>query len=248
VMRHGNIVHGLQYRVPARREIATGYYGSRSGAGVAIENHPARGARPLVVGNVGLGAGMLAVYALPGEQWVSYEINPLVTELAEEYFTFLQDARARGAHIEVRHGDGRRVLERELATHGPRRFDVLVLDAFTGDAIPSHLLTREAFEVYLDHLAPGGVIAVHVSNRHVDLAPVLRGVAAHFGLQAHLVIDESGGVPGAFRSDWVIVTADEAWAQTPAVSAAVSPWADDAREPRLWTDDRHTLYPLLRLY
>ena len=172
---HGQITHGLQLSAPSRRAELTTYYGPSSGAGLAIRRHPKRLAgRPMRVGVIGLGVGTLAAWSRPGDVFRFYEIDPEVARLSEgsrPVFTYLRDARGE---VSVSLGDGRLVLEREA----PQAFDVLVVDAFSSDAIPTHLLTREAFGVYLRHLAEGGVLAVHVTNRYVDLKPVVRGAAA----------------------------------------------------------------------
>ena len=179
-LRHGRIVHGTQYRAPDHVRRPTAYYGRDSGVGLAIEHHPHR-ATGLRVGVVGLGVGTLAAYGRAGDTLRFYELNPDVSRLAghgADTFTFVRDSAAR---IEIVVGDARLALEAELARGPPQRFDVLAIDAFSSDAIPAHLLTREAVAVYLAHLDPGGILAVHITNRYVDLAPVVRGIAAHFG-------------------------------------------------------------------
>jgi len=237
---HGQIVHGAQRMAPEHRRDALAYYGERSGIGVTLRVHRAEGERR--VGVLGLGAGGLAAYAEAGETWTFYEIDPLMTEVAETAFTYLPDARTRGASVTVRHGDARRLLERQWEEEGAAGFDVLVVDAFSGDSIPQHLLTSEAFEVYWKHLRPEGVLAVHVTNRYLDLAPVVRGAAAERGLSAVLVTDD-GMEPDHFGSAWVLVTADEVFLD--AVADSVTPWGEDARAPRVWTDDRADLYGVL---
>src|SRR5690606_1581853 len=127
-------------------------------------------------------------------------INPMVTELAERHFTYLEDARARGAHLHILHGDGRSVLERQIERGGQLEFDVLVVDAFTSDAIPVHLLTREAFDLYWQALEPDGVLAINISNRHVDLSPVVRKAAELHGKEAHWVGGEADASDGSLNS------------------------------------------------
>ncbi|MDJ0866979.1 MAG: fused MFS/spermidine synthase, partial [Myxococcota bacterium] len=172
---HGAVRHGMQWTDAARRRVPTTYYGPESGGTLAITAHPERMARlrrepgwtPLHVGVVGLGVGTLATYGHPGDHFRFYEIDEEVLSLAREYFTFLEDS---AASVEVVLGDARIRLTEELASSGSQRFDVLVLDAFSSDSVPMHLLTREAFELYAAHLEPDGVLAIHVSNRHLDFA------------------------------------------------------------------------------
>ena len=183
---NGGTLHGMQFIDPAKHAIATTYYSGHSGVGQALEYYQQKSARsgdPLRVGVVGLGVGTLAAYVHSSQTIRFYEINPEVSRLAESYFTYLADARGRGAAVEIVHGDARLSLERELK-QAPQAFDLLVLDAFSSDSIPTHLLTQEAFDVYLRHLAPQGAVALHVSNRNLDLAPVVYGLAEHFKLDA----------------------------------------------------------------
>ena len=185
---NGRTVHGLQFTDPGTHGIAYDCTTRKKPASARRSSttsmNRARSGNPLRVGVVGLGVGTLAAYVDLARQTIRfYEINPEVLRLAETYFTYLADARERGATVEVVLGDARLSLERELK-QAPQDFDLLVLDAFSGDSIPIHLLTQEAFDIYLRHLAPEGALAVHVSNRHLDLAPVVYGLAEHFELDA----------------------------------------------------------------
>jgi spermidine synthase len=147
----------------------------------------------------------------------------------------------------VLQGDARTVLERQLQQQGSGQFDVLILDAFTSDAIPVHLLTREAVATYWKQLKPDGVLAVHISNAYVDLAPVVRGFAADSGHEAHWTVGlkGDGGIESSF---WVAVTSNRAFLDNPEVAKAFAPWPEDARAPILWTDDYTNLYSLLRVH
>ncbi len=247
VMEHGRILHGFQYTAPEKRRVTGAYYGPNSGAGIALRNYP-RGEHELSVGVIGLGAGILAAYAERDEDWRFYEINPMVTSLAERYFTYLDDARQRGAHVHILHGDGRSVLQRQVDHGGQLQFDILVLDAFTSDAIPVHLLTREAFELYWRVLKPDGVLAVNISNRHVDLSPVVRKLAELNGKEAHWVSGKEGDGEGVLASVWVLVTSNRDFLGAPDVAARLAAWPRDARKPRLWTDDSSNVYSLMHLY
>jgi len=248
VMVHGRILHGFQYLSPSRRAAHTGYYGPTSGIGVALQHHPSRGTQPLHVGLIGLGAGMVTSYAERGDTFTLYEINDTVSAFAEQQFTYLADARARGARVDTLIGDARLVLDRQLQANGSQQFDVLVLDAFTSDAVPMHLLTREAFELYGKHLKPDGVLAVNISNRHVDLSPVLRGVGAAEGKEVRWVSEQADPSTGVLTSVWVLVTANRAFLDAPEVVSALAPWPDTAPPPMIWTDDFSTIYDLLHLY
>ncbi len=239
---HGAIMHGVQYTSAERRREPTGYYGEESGGGLALRHFP-RDEDGLRVGLIGLGAGTLAAYGQPGDVFRFYEINPAVIRLAEGeggYFTYLADCPAR---VEIVPGDGRLSLERELAAAGPQRYDVLVLDAFSSDSIPVHLLTRESFALYLAHLAPDGVLAVHISNRHLNLQPVVARLAAHFDLQAAL-IDSSGDGKAISNATWALLTRNTAFLEQPEIAARRRPLAENPRL-RLWTDDYSNLFQIL---
>jgi hypothetical protein len=248
VMVHGRILHGFQYLAPEKRSAHTGYYSNQSGVGLTLLHHPARQQRPLHVGVLGLGAGMIVAYAERGDTYTLYEINDTVIDFAEEQFTYLKDARERGATVETHLGDGRLVLDRQLAAGEPQQFDVLVLDAFSSDSVPMHLLTREAFELYTKHLAPGGILAINISNRHVDLSPVIRGIAAELGHEVGLVSGQAGDTTGILYSVWMMMTPNRAFFQAPPVASGLTPWPETARAPMIWTDDYSTIYDLLHLY
>ena len=182
---NGTIVHGEEILDASRHEAATTYYGTQSGAGVALLLARQRG--NIRVGVIGLGAGTLAHYGQKGDHYSFYEINPLVIDLANTQFDFIRQSPAQ---VDMIPGDARLSLERET----PQNFDVLLVDAFSGDAIPVHLLTREAFGLYFRHLKPQGVLAVHVSNGFLDLPPVVEAAARALGTRA-VEVDKSRG-PG----------------------------------------------------
>jgi spermidine synthase len=204
-----------------------------------------RSGDPLRVGVVGLGVGTLAAYVDGPRQTIRfYEINPEVSRLAERYFTYLADARERGAAVEVVLGDARLSLERELK-QAPQTFDLLVLDAFSSDSIPTHLLTQEAFDVYLRHLVTRGAVAVHISNRNLDLAPVVYGLAEHFKLDAVriLSVDKQHG---GLAAEWIILSRNQELLKR--LRAAKGNDGSNAPTPPLpaWTDGRHNLLEILR--
>ena len=171
-MVHGGIVHGEQYLDPKLRKTPTAYYCRQSGIGLAIDSLAQNA--PLKIGVVGLGAGTLATYSRAGDEMRMYEINEQVLELARSEFTYLSDSPAKIVPVL---GDGRLMLERE----SPQQFDLLAMDAFSGDSIPAHLLTLEAMRTYFGHLKPGGMLAVHITNHYLDLEPVIAAAAQHFG-------------------------------------------------------------------
>lgn len=234
---NAGISHGSQFIEPGARALPTSYYTATSGIGLALLHHPTGEGRR--VGVIGLGAGTVAAYAGEGEHWTFYEINPRIADLAETAFTYLADARARGATVGVEVDDGRLALARE----SDGSFDVLVVDAFTGGAIPTHLLTHEAFEVYRAHLAPGGVVAIHLSNRYVRLEPVMRGLAEAFGLDLLIRSDDPVGVPAATASRWAILGRDLGALQR-ASEGLLHP--STTTETVTWTDDRQDLWGVLK--
>lgn len=233
----GTTPHGAQVQSAERRAEATTYYGASSGVGRVLRASAGSPA-PLRVGAVGLGVGTLASYGRAGDAYRFYELNPRVLAIAAEYFTFLRDSAATTA---VELGDARISLEREA----PNAFDVLVLDAFTSDAIPVHLLTVEAFAIYLTHLAEDGVIAAHISNRHLDLRPVVAGAAARFGLHAVIVRDEGDGVTTAGSTWALLARTPERLALREVTSAPGFSPLDPART-QVWTDDYAPLLPVVR--
>ncbi|MFC1806577.1 spermidine synthase [Planctomycetota bacterium] len=239
----GRIDHGSQFTHAERLREPITYYGAQSGIGLALSHYPRHS--PLHVGVLGLGIGTMAAYGQDGDQFRFYEINPEVERLARKHFTYLADSEA---DCRVVLGDGRLSLEREP----PERFDILALDAFTSDAVPVHLLTREAFAIYLRHMKPGGLIVANISNRYLDLRPVLLAVASHYDLGA-VVIDyepetdepEDGTCPSSF----VLLTRNRRLRHRqplhPAIRAAVD--ASDVPPERrlLWTDDYSNLFQTL---
>ena len=231
---HGSIRHGEQFLAAARRREPTSYYGQESGIGLAI-NNARKDERK--IGLIGLGSGTLAAYGRAGDVYRFYEINPQVIELAQSEFSFLKDSPAR---IETVLGDARLTLEKEA----PQGFDVLAVDAFSGDSIPVHLLTREAMDVYLRHMRPDGIIAFHVTNRFLSLAPVVQQIAAARGLNA-LLIHDDGMRTTRHKTDWVLVARD---AKTLAADGYRKGRTSIPVIPGLrpWTDDFNNLFDVLK--
>jgi hypothetical protein len=243
-LAHGAVTHGFQYIASDKRDLPTAYYTEQSGIGLAFLNDPKRPG-PMRIGILGLGIGIMAAYTKPGDTLRFYEINPDVIRLAEGeggYFSYLTDAAAR---VQIVPGDARISLEQELAAGQPQHFDLLVLDTFNSDSIPVHLLTREAFEIYLQHLQPDGILALHISNNYLDLRPVVYKLADEFHLGATLIQTPAQG-NRTFLSDWMLVTRDPAFLDQPAIASRASPRTVDTDRFRLWTDDYSNLFQVLR--
>jgi SAM-dependent methyltransferase len=233
---HGTIMHGLQYLAPQFRRQATSYYTMSSGVGRLLDTlHPRK--EPLRVGVIGLGTGTLASYGTRGDLYRFYDINPDVIAIAKRDFTYLSDSEAR---IETPLGDARLTLEREP----PAAFDLLAIDAFSSDAIPVHLITSEALALYAKNIKPGGVIAFHVTNRFLDLVPVVKALADEHGMQAVWIHDEAEDVL-ASRSDWVLVSNNRTLLEQPRIAGAASE-IEPRPDWRLWTDDFNNLFQVVR--
>ncbi|HUE99811.1 MAG TPA: hypothetical protein VMN99_11190, partial [Anaerolineales bacterium] len=246
VMSHGITVHGLQFIEPELRDVPTTYYVRGGGAGLAILNHPKYGRdEHMRVGLLGLGVGTLAAYAQPGDEYRLYEINPVVVDLAEgqgNYFSFLSNSRAT---ITTVLGDARVSLEHELAEGHPQNFDVLALDTFSSDSIPVHLVTKEAFTLYLSHLAPDGIIAAHITNLHLDLQPVFWQLAKHYGLSMARVNYE-GDSNGGYASHWILLSRDFALLEIPSIQEHSVDLSGYSTDINLWTDDYSNLLQILK--
>ncbi|MBI5612965.1 MAG: hypothetical protein HY942_07865 [Gammaproteobacteria bacterium] len=246
-LRHGGINHGWQYQAPARRLEPSAYYGPNSGISYAFRHHPQRlrGAA-LRVAVIGLGTGTLAAYGRRGDEFRFYEINPDVLRLAygaDATFTYLN---ATPAAVSVALGDARLSLEREALRGLHRDFDLLAIDAFSSDSIPVHLLTREAFDVYLDRLADNGVLAIHISNRYVNLRPVIRRLAEEFGLDFTLIDSTEKVSNDEYSSDWVLLTRD-GWPRAVPAIAQVAEQDPQVEHAPLWTDDYSNVFLAVRL-
>jgi SAM-dependent methyltransferase len=245
-LRNGTVVHGEEILDTARNDVPTTYYGQRSGVGIALLF--ARQHGNIRVGVIGLGVGTLARYGQKGDHYFFYEINPLVVDVANKLFDFLGQSEAQ---VEIVPGDGRLSLARQA----PQDFDVLVVDAFSGDAIPVHLLTREAFELYFRHLKPKGVLAVHVTNRLLDLPPVVEAAARAVGARAVKVTNSEDEANAVYESDWMLL--DRAAVPNVTVSGLAesrislpagtsSQIEEKDKVVRAWTDDYSNLLEILK--
>lgn len=237
-MYHGSINHGGQLLDPAFRREPTTYFSLDSGYGRVFTSLPEE---PRRVGIVGLGAGALAVYARKGDVFRFYELDPQVAALAMAEFSFLKDAPGK---MEIILGDGRLSLEREQ----PQNYDVLAIDAFSGDSIPMHLVTRQAMQAYVRHLKPDGVIVFQATNRFVDIAPVVERLAAEFGYSAVLVSDQPDGKGHEYwhsGTDQIIVTRNKALLAAERVRAVAQPLKPQPGFP-VWTDDFYNMLQILK--
>jgi hypothetical protein len=240
LMRHGGTTHGLQMRAHPQSTWPTTYYGENSGVGRAIQLYDA--SQPRRFGVVGLGPGTLAAYAREGDRVRFYEINAEVVRMAETYFTYLADT---SGEVAVVPGDARLTLEAELARGESQGFDVLALDAFSSDSIPVHLLTREAIELYLAHLAPSGILAIHTSNRYLDLRPVVENLAHELDLAVATIHDEPESWWN-YRSTWILLAPDMASLGHHLIADVTEPGLGFTDRVGLWTDDYASLLRILR--
>jgi hypothetical protein len=197
---------------------------------------------PLRIGSVGLGVGVLAALGKAGDTIRVYELNPAVTDLTNRHFTFVRDSRST---IEIMHGDGRILLERELQAGRPQAYDVLVVDAFRGASPPLHLMTAEAFEIYLKHLAPGGVLAINFEIDTFDMAPLHRGLADRFDLKVGWFETPDEGDDCDDTVSWALYTKDGDFLKVPQVAQGLSRWRDGKDTRLLWTDANANLMSII---
>jgi hypothetical protein len=234
-LTHGRTYHGFEYLDPAKRDWPTMYYGPHSGAALAL-NALAGDHRRIAV--IGLGAGTLALWGGPGDTVRFYEINPAVAGIARDWFSFLRDSRAR---TEIVLGDGRLELDRD-----PGMFDAIAVDAFSSDSIPVHLLTAECADIYRRHLRPGGVLLLHITNRVLNLEPVARGLAAHLGWPAELMVSGENPETGETLAQWVVISSDANFLAQEAIASEATGWSAGGRIPLTWTDDFSSLWHVLK--
>ena len=235
-LTHGRIKHGSQYLEQAWRDRPTSYYGPHSGVALALNALP-QGPRRIAV--IGLGTGTIAAWGRPGDLVRFYEINPLVPMIATQWFTFLPDSKAQ---TDVVLGDARIQMERESSS----KFDLIAVDAFSSDAIPMHLLTAEAADIYRQHLAGGGLLLFHISNRTLNLEPVIRGLAQHLNWNAAQILAEDNPSTGEDGSRWVVLSQNLPLLQQVTNTAPRIGWTEPGRKPILWTDDFASLWQVLK--
>ena len=240
-LQHGAIRHGAQINEPpSDRKLPTSYYGPDSGFGIMMSVLRDRGT-PLRIGVIGLGTGTSAAYGKQGDLVRFYEINPQVVDLAQKYFTYIKDS---GAKVEIVLGDARLSMERE----NDPPLDLIAVDAFSGDSIPTHLLTKEALDVYFRRLKPDGVLLIHTTNRYLNLPPVVKVLADNLGLATAIIEHEPGEEDTARQqsdSDWVIVVRDRRMLEAASVASRVAPIAERPGIS-LWTDSYNNLFRILK--
>jgi hypothetical protein len=222
------ITHGTQYLADRFRHLPTTYFTAISGVGLAWNSLSTQD--PLTIGVIGLGAGTLAVYGKAGDRLRFYEIDPKVVRVARDTFFYLSESEAS---VDVIVGDGRASLEGEES----QAFDLLVLDAFSGDAPPAHLLTLEAFEVYRRHMKPGGIIAVNVTNVYLDLLQLVATQASELGLQGVWISQGEDPSHAALKSTWVLLSEKREAFRTQAILSVAHPLEDEAGHCSVWTDE-----------
>jgi spermidine synthase len=240
LLLHGATTHGIQFQKPEKAMMATTYYSEASGVGRALLSLPEA---PRRLGLVGLGTGTLASYGRKGDYLRIYEINPEVERLARGQFKYLDYCQAK---VDVIMGDARLMMERELQAGDGQRFDLLALDAFSSDAIPVHLLTKEAFELYLRQVKDDGVLAIHISNRYLDLRPVVENLAAHFGLQVVHIPDDSEPDWWIYATSWMLVTRNKGFLDGERIKDVAERPEKKAGRGVLWTDDFASLYSIMK--
>jgi len=230
---HGTIIHGKQFTDPDRGREHITYYGPLSGISLALQSlrHS-----PLRVGVIGLGAGSLASFAEPGDLIRFYEINPLVEKLARSEFTYLADCRGK---VEIVIGDGRLALEREQ----PQQYDLLAADAFSGDAIPVHLISVQAIELYFRHLKPDGILALNITNSHLNMEPVVDKLAKVLGKYAVVVVNEDDDEREVYNARWALLSSQPI--RSPLITK-VAAKLESRPNLRVWTDDYNNMFQILR--
>ena len=233
---HGTIQHGVQLFGNGMRVEPASYYGRDSGVGLALR-FCCEG-RAMRVSIVGLGTGTIAAYGRAGDFFRFYEIDPLVERIACEVFTYLRESHA---HTDVVLGDARFSISRERGD----LYDVIVLDGFSGDAVPVHLLTQQAVTLYREHLATGGILAFHISSQYLDLEPVLAREAQQAGMHAVTIHSAGDDSHGIFVADWVLMTNNKQFLTRPEIARVAHP-SIVRRDVNLWTDDYSSILPILR--
>ena len=241
---HGRTLHGIQFTDLNRQLVPTAYYNENSGVGLMMKKYLTDG--PVKVSVIGLGVGTLAAYGRTGDRFDFYEINPEVERLANEYFTFLAKSPAK---VQVIRGDARLSLEKELIQGARHDTDLLVVDAFSGDSVPVHLLTAEALQVYLDHLKPNGIVAIHASTQHLRLIPVVVRLAEHHQIPLRVFTTRPERELEVVEdlATWILLTRNRQFLADDEVRAKHQrPTGEDARRVSLWTDKFSALYEIVR--
>lgn len=236
----GTTSHGTQALDENLKRIPKSYYRENTGVAIALQYYAPFSA--MKVGLIGLGAGTLAAYGRANDDYYFYELNPAVNDFANKYFSYIYDSRA---YVEVAIGDGRLLLQEAYKKDGSLNFDVLVLDAFSGDSIPAHLLTKQAMQLYWQHLKLNGVLAIHISNSHLNLKPLIRGLAEQINIPAYYFkTPASDDDPN--MAEWVLITKNESLLKKYAVKQLITPWPIDSESFVTWTDDYSNLLSVIK--
>jgi hypothetical protein len=246
-LAHGYITHGLQFTDPVLSRQPCSYYSTNSGFGLAMRFHPRRlQGKGMRSGVLGLGAGTIATYAGAQDSVRFYEINPAVIRFAagpEAHFTYLQDCPGETSIVQA---DARLALERELASGQTNDFDILVMDAFSGDSVPVHLLTVEAFETYWRHMRDeNGIIAVNISNRFLEFGGLMAALGQHFKMEM-AIIDSPGAAPDHTPSRWCLFTRNTSFASHPEVVRVTKLPPAWKGKVTVWTDQFSNLLQLVK--
>jgi hypothetical protein len=240
LLLHGATTHGIQFVDPKKSVLPTTYYADSSGVGRGLNSLPEA---PRRIGLVGLGTGSLAVYARKDDYLRIYEINPAVEKLARSQFKYLEYCQGK---VDVVMGDARLMMEQELAANHSQQFDFLALDAFSSDAIPVHLLTKEAFEIYLKQIKPDGVIAVHISNRYLNLRPVVEKIAAHLDLGVVTISDDDQPDWWIYATTWMLVSRNRDLMNEPRIREKAEEPETETKAFPMWTDDFASVYAIMK--
>jgi SAM-dependent methyltransferase len=236
LLRHGVIDHGFQFLAPEKKHLPTAYYADDSGVGLTLSHFSrAHGRR---IGLVGLGVGTVLSYGKPSDYFRIYDIDPAVIDVAQTHFTYLKDT---ASHYDIVVADARLALEREA----PQQFDILILDAFSGDAIPMHLLTEQALQLYLRHLRPDGILAIHISNNYLDLHPLVSGMALRANYQYLFVESTADKNAGKYLSEWALLSKNQTFLQQ-AVFQKFKQTSVKPTQSIVWTDDFSNMFRLLK--
>ncbi|MDP6848331.1 MAG: fused MFS/spermidine synthase [Kiritimatiellia bacterium] len=245
-LMHGNVCHGIQYDRYPRRRIPTAYFYEESGLGLAIRYKQAllkEKGRGIRIGALGMGIGVVSAYCEPGDHVRFYELDPGVVKIAQnrKYFTYLGDCRGT---LDIVLGDARVSLERELEEGDIKKFDVVVVDVFNGDAIPVHLLTAEAFSVYLSHLAEDGILALHISNAHLDLSGVV-WIAKELNSLHGAIVRTEGDLKLSSNATWALLSRDRGLLKAPSIKEVSLPESDVPVQRYAWTDEYSSILRVL---
>lgn len=244
-LMHCNVIHGVELMDSAASYIPFAYYGSETGIGLALAHFPNRfdsAFQGMKVGMIGLGIGTVSTYGSEKDYFKYYEIDPEVEVLARKYFKHMSNFKGK---TEVITGDGRISLENEMKESGSNNFDILAVDAFSGDLIPAHLLTHEAVELYLKNLKPNGILAFHITNNYIDLIPVLGGISEKFKRPMYYFIKQADA-SNPIASLWVLFTSNKTFLNNPAVSKFYSMYDVSVNPIVHWTDDHSPVLELLK--